>query len=82
MDQIVVDQERFDKVFEEMREERDEQNPHISGHARLIADYNLRQAILEGAKRWEKEKEKLRKNAEKRSNRKGESLIDIFKRHI
>ena len=66
-----IDQERFDKVFEEMQEERDERHPHLSGHARLMSDLNLRQAILEGAQRWEKEQEKenLRFSRTNRRNR-------------
>ena len=62
---IQINQERFDKVFEEMRGNRDERNPHLSGHARLIADYKLRQAVLEGAHRWEEEQYKLRKRGER-----------------
>ena len=62
---IQINQERFEKVFKEMKEERDERIPYLSGHARLIADYNLRQAVLEGAYRWEKKQHELRKRKER-----------------
>jgi hypothetical protein len=73
-----IDQERFDKVFEEMREERDERHPYLSGHARLMADYNLRQAILEGAERWEKEKAQESFRLSKTNRRKKGILKGIF----
>ena len=54
--EVQIDLDRAEKVFEEMKAERDQKNPNISGLARLIADIMLREAVMNGARAYELKK--------------------------
>ena len=57
-----IDRERLEQVYSELRAERNAKYPNLSGHAYLIDDLKLRQAVDKGAREWERKKLKQRQN--------------------
>ena len=51
-----IDRERLEQVYSELRAERNAKYPNLSGHAYLIDDLKLRQAVDKGARDWERKK--------------------------
>ena len=53
---VEIDKERAELVFQEMKAEHLEKYPNLSGHARLIFEMKLREAVWKGAKAHERKK--------------------------
>jgi hypothetical protein len=53
---VKIDKERAEPVFQEMRAEHLEKYPNLSGHARLIFEMKLREAVREGAEAFERKR--------------------------